>query len=94
MLILRIEHEVGDFETWKRAAFDSDPLGRESMGVRQHLVARSISDRNLVMIDLGFDSLERAEGMHAALRKLWQSPLARIGAPQARIVEAVDVREY
>ncbi len=94
MLILRIEHEVGDFDTWKRTAFDSDPLGRERMGVRRHVVARSITDRNLVMIDLEFDGLESAEDMHAALRKLWKNPLARIEGPQARIFAAVEVKEY
>jgi hypothetical protein len=94
MLILRIEHLVSDFDTWKRAAFDADPIGRGKMGVRRHQVARSISDPSRVMIDLEFDSLEHAERMHAALRELWQSPLARIGDPETQIMESVEVMEY
>jgi hypothetical protein len=94
MLILQIEHQVGDFDTWKRAAFDADPIGRARMGVRRHRLARSLTDPNRVMIELEFNSLDDAERMHAALRELWQNPLARIGDPEARIVEAVDVKDY
>ncbi|HEX6347988.1 MAG TPA: hypothetical protein VF160_01185 [Candidatus Dormibacteraeota bacterium] len=92
-MILHIEHEVGDFDTWKQTAFDSDPLDRERMGVRRYLVARSMTNRNFVLVDLEFDSLEDAEAMHAALRRLWQAPLARIGEPKAQIVEIVEVKE-
>ena len=31
MYILRIEHPVPDYDAWK-AAFDSDPIGRERSG--------------------------------------------------------------
>lgn len=92
-VILRIEHAVGDFDTWKRTAFDADPLGRERMGVLRHVVARSTGNRNLALVDLEFDSVESAEAMHTALRTLWQNPLASIGEPQARIVELVEVKE-
>ena len=92
-MILHIEHEVGDFDTWKQTAFDSDPLGRERMGVRRYRVTRSLTNRNLVLMDLEFDSVENAEDMHTALRRLWQAPLARIGEPTAQILEIVEVKE-
>lgn len=94
MPTLHIEHSVADFDTWKREAFDADPLGRSRSGVRSHRVARAADDPNQVMIELEFATLADAETMHAALRRLWQSPLARIGSPQARIMETVETREY
>jgi len=33
MHILRLEHPIRDFETWK-AAFDRDPVGRQQSDVR------------------------------------------------------------
>jgi hypothetical protein len=35
MHILRIEHPVPDYDSWK-AAFDSDPVGRERSAVRRY----------------------------------------------------------
>jgi hypothetical protein len=35
MYILRTEHPVPDYDGWKKA-FDSDPVGREKLGVRRH----------------------------------------------------------
>jgi len=94
MPILHIEHRVADFDTWKRNAFDADPIGRVRSGVRSHRVAQAAGDPNYVMIDLEFGTLPEAEAMHAALRNLWQNPLAQIGSPQARIMETVEAREY
>jgi hypothetical protein len=39
MYILRIEHPVPDYDTWK-ASFDSDPIGRERSGVRRYRILR------------------------------------------------------
>ena len=94
MHILRIEHPVPDFDAWKKA-FDSDPLGREQSGVRRYRVLRPIDDPNYVMIDLEFDSLSEAEAVSAALRDLWGRVQGKIvESPQARIVEAVESKEY
>ena len=91
MHILHVEHRVADFDTWKRDAFDADPVGRSRMRVRGHRIGREAGDPNFVTIDLEFDSREAAEAMHRALLALWDHPLARIGAPSARIVEVVEV---
>jgi hypothetical protein len=94
MPILQIEHQVGDFDTWKRNAFDADPLGRAKSGVRRHRVAQSASDPNYVLIELEFASMPEAEAMQAALKNLWRNPLAQIGSPTARIIETVEAKEY
>ena len=94
MPILHIEHRVGDFDSWKRTAFDADPLGRARSGVRRYRVFRSVDDPNFVMIELEFGTKSEAEAMHAALQTLWRNPLAQIGGPTARIMETVDESEY
>ncbi len=92
MYILRIEHPVPDFEAWKQA-FDSDPMGREPSGVRRYRVLRAVDDPNYVMIDLEFDSSSEAEALHTGLRNLW-SRVDVMENPPARIVEAVEIKEY
>jgi hypothetical protein len=84
MHILRIEHQIRDFDSWK-AAFDSDPVGRQQSGVRRHRVLRPIDDPNYVMIDLDFDSSSEAEAFLAALRRnVWSSREARQSCSAAR----------
>ncbi len=49
------------------------------------------------MIDLDFDGPRQAEAFLAAMREVWRSPHAAPalrGSPQARIVEAVESKEY
>lgn len=82
MHILRIEHQVPDFEAWK-AAFDGDPIGRERSGVRRYRILRATDDPSYVMIDLEFDSASEAEAAHAALRGLWER-VNVMHNPQAR----------
>jgi hypothetical protein len=64
--ILRVEHPVADYDAWK-AAFDSDPIGRERSGVRRYRIMRATDDPSHVMIDLEFDSLGEAEAVKVAL---------------------------
>ena len=94
MYILRIEHPVVNFEGWKKA-FDSDPVGREKMGVRRYRILRPIDDAKHVMIDLEFDSLGNAEALLAAMRVVWGRVTDDIILnPRARIVEILETREY
>jgi hypothetical protein len=94
MYILRIEHPVPDFDGWKKA-FDSDPVGREKSGVRRYQVLRPIDNANYVMIDLEFDTANQAEALLAAMRVVWGRVEGKIMMnPQARIVEAVETKEY
>ena len=66
MYILCIEHPVPDYEAWK-AAFDSDPIGRERSGVRRYRVLRATDDPNYVMLELEFDTFSEAEAFKASL---------------------------
>jgi hypothetical protein len=90
--ILRIEHPVPNYDAWKEA-FDSDPISRGQSGVRRYRILRPTDDPNYIMIDLEFDSASEAEAVHSALRELW-SRVGVMHSPQARIVEAVESREY
>lgn len=94
MVLLHIEHAVQNFDGWK-AAFDSDPVGRERSGVRCYRILRPVDDPNFAIIDLEFDSLSEAESLLAAMQQVWK----RVGGtliqdPQWRISEVVDTREY
>jgi hypothetical protein len=77
MYLLHIEHSVPDYAAWRRNGFDSDPLGRQKMGVKRHRVGRRTDDPNHVMIDLEFETAEAAEAMAAALRNMWVGAQAR-----------------
>jgi hypothetical protein len=93
--ILRIEHKVTDFDSWKKL-FDSDPLGRQKSGVRGHCILRSTDDPNYVMIDLEFDGLKEAENFRSSLRNLLDSEEARkiMQNHESQIVQQVETIEY
>jgi hypothetical protein len=88
MHVLRIEHGVRDFESWKKA-FDSDPVGREAGGVRSYRVLRAEDDPNYALIDLEFDDASAAESFLVSLRQLW-GRVEGLTEPRARIVEVVE----
>ena len=92
MHILRIEHAVSDFDTWKHT-FDSDPVGREESGVRAYRVLRAADDPNYALIDLDFDDQGAAEQFLAKLRELW-GRVDVMRDPTARIVEVVERGQY
>jgi hypothetical protein len=92
MYVLRIEHGVGDYDTWKKA-FASDPLGRKESGVRRHRILRAVDDPDHVMIDLEFERSEDAERMHAGLRDLWRR-VDVMRHPHGRIAEVVESEDY
>lgn len=90
MAILRIVHSVPAFDAWKHA-FDSDPMDRRGSGVRRYRVFQSVSDSNLVMIDLEFDNVARAESLLEKLRRLWSGPARDLMRdPQAWIVDEIE----
>jgi len=94
MYMLRIEHPVPNYDGWKQA-FDSDPVGRVKSGVRRYQILRPIDNPNHVMIDLEFDSRERAEALLAAMRVMWERVEGTIMMnPKAQIVEAMETKVY
>ena len=91
MPTLQIEHGVRDYESWK-AAFDSDPAGREEGGVRSYRILRPADDPRFVIVDLEFATIEEAEAFRRKLRQMWDDIDARLGleSPRARIVDVVE----
>jgi ribosomal protein L35AE/L33A len=90
MYQLHIEHIVPDFDNWKRA-FDSDPVNRKKMGVRNYRILRPVDNPNYVIIDLDFDSAQNAEALLAAMREVWKEVEGKIMMnPIVRISEIVQ----
>ena len=93
MVILQIEHPVLNFDAWKQA-FDSDPVNRKQSGVRYYRILRPIHNLNYAIIELEFDSIDKAEGLLAAMREVWSRVQGTlVESPQARIVRVLESRE-
>ena len=94
MYVLRIEHRVLNYGGWKQA-FDSDPVGREQLGVRRYQILHPTDDPNYVLIDLEFETEREAEGLLAAMRAVWGRLEGTVmWNPQARIVEVMETKAY
>jgi hypothetical protein len=96
-VVVRVEHPVPDYELWKREAFDRDPLGRASSGVRRHRVLRRGERPSRVAVELEFDDRASAEAFAAALRDMWGRARHRFEwreLPEAEIYELTEAREY
>jgi hypothetical protein len=93
MFILQIEHEVFNFEGWKKA-FESDPIDRKKAGVRRYNIFQRTDNANFVVIDLEFDNLNDAESTLASLKILWQNIAGKIMInPQIRILKLVESKD-
>jgi hypothetical protein len=94
MYKVQIEHPIRDFDAWK-VAFDRDPAGRQTSGVRRYDILRPVDDPNFVIIDLDFDTREVAEAFVTTIRGLWQRVEGTVmTSPRVRIVECVERHEY
>ena len=90
MPVVRIEHAVPNFETWKHA-FDRDPADRKGSGVRRYQILRPKDDPNYVMVDLDFDSVSEAEVFLHKMEQIWGGPgKAVMQNPRARITDRVE----
>jgi hypothetical protein len=91
MPVLQIEHEVRDYDAWKRA-FDRDPVGRAQGGVRGYRVMRAADDPNFVVIELEFGRQDEAEAFRARLEQLWGRVTDELGLARqrTRILEEVE----
>jgi len=94
---LRVELQVRDYDLW-RGAFEQDAGGRAQAGMRRYRIFRPTDDPKCVMLDADFDTAQEAEGFLDIMRKhVWPDPEkapAKVGAPQTRIVEMVESKEY
>jgi len=97
-VVVRVEHPVPDYETWKREGFDRDPLGRGRSGVHRHRVLRRGDAPSLVAVELEFANRAAAESFATALHDMWDGVRDRFewhdGLPEAQIFELTDVHEY
>ena len=94
MTILQIEHQVPNYDGWKKA-FDSDPIDRKKSGVKRYRVYRQTDDPNYVVIDLEFDDHNNAEEALNALKDLWSKVEGTVMVnPKTRILDVVDFKEY
>ena len=87
----QIDHRVASYAQWKQA-FDSDPLGRASGGVRSYRLARLADDPNHVIVDLEFETVAEAAAFGERLRAMWSDAGPRLGleSPTARVLETVE----
>ena len=95
MPTLQIEHAVRDYGAWK-AAFDSDPVGREQGGVASYRIYQPLDDPNYVIVDLEFDTSTEADAFRLALRELWERMAAQglVSDWRERLLETVETHEY
>jgi hypothetical protein len=94
MTILQIEHQVPNYDGWKKA-FDSDPIDRKKSGVKRYRVYRPTEDSNYVIIDLEFDDFNSAQMALNALKNLWNKVEGTVMVnPKTRLLDVVDSKEY
>jgi hypothetical protein len=91
MTTIHIQHRVADYAAWKKS-FDSDPLGRAKNGVTRHTVYRPLDRPDEIVVQLEFDSLDRAERFLAALKTMWQRVGMQIGLRRVRRRAGAAVR--
>ena len=97
MYIIHIEHSVPNFDAWKKEGFDNDPLDRMGSGVTFYRIFQPVDNSIYVMIDLGFDSREKAESMLQRLKVMWGNVSERFGwteSPKATISKMVEEKQY
>jgi len=94
MVTLHIEHPVTDLGTWLRA-FSAFEEARQKAGVLAHRVRRAVDDDRYIVVDLTFETAERAAAFRTFLEAtIWPSrdaSPALAGAPVTRILADVDL---
>jgi len=94
MIILQIEHQVPDYEGWKKG-FDADPIGRANSGVKEYRICRSAEDPNYIIIDLVFDKIESAQSTLQSLQALWSKVQDVVVVnPKSRVMEIIEIKKY
>lgn len=97
MTTVQVQHEVKDFDAWKRA-FDRDPLRRGRGGVVRHVMYRAVGKPTFVLVQLEFTKREDADAYLMELERMLPTVDAAIGfgpePPKAWILEEVEARTY
>lgn len=93
MYILQIEHEVPNYDGWKKA-FDSDPINRKQSGVKSYRIYRPIANANLVIVELDFENIDQLNTTLQALQNLWNKVQGTVIAKaKTKILEIVESKE-
>lgn len=91
MYTLSIEHAISDFATWKQA-FDRFAGARAQAGVLSDRIRRPVDDRTYLVIELDFETEDRAQAFRDFLTAVvWSNPEASpalAGTPTTRVLEA------
>jgi hypothetical protein len=95
MATLHIEHAITDLAVWL-GAFGRFEEARRKAGVRAERIFQPAGDDHYIYVQLDFDSIEQAAAFRRFLETdVWASAEASPGldgAPQARVLVAVDRR--
>jgi hypothetical protein len=93
MVVLQIEHEVMNFEGWKKA-FENNPIDRKKAGVLHYRIYQRMDNPKWVIIDLAFDNVKQAEDMLVDLWTLWKRVDGKIMVnPETRILNLVETKD-
>lgn len=93
MYILQIEHEVPNYDGWKKA-FDSDPINRKQSGVKSYRIYRPKDNAGLVIVELDFEYMDQLETTLQALQNLWNKVEGTVIAKaKTKILEIVESKE-
>ena len=94
MATLHIEHAISDFGTWSRAFSAAAPF-RDAAGVRATRVSQPEDDPCYVVVQLDFDTPDKAKEFRSFLdTNIWavrENSPALVGAPRTMILESVIV---
>jgi hypothetical protein len=97
MTTLRIEHPISDFQVWK-TAFDGFAEARANAGVLSFMIRQPVDDSQYLMLDLEFDTADRAEAFAQFPKEhVWSSAVASpglAGTPQTRILDLVPSQDH
>ena len=93
MPTLQIEHEVPNYEGWKKA-FDSNPINRKQSGVKKYRIYKPLNDAKLVIVELDFDNMNDLDKALGALQNLWSKVQGTVMTnPKTKILEIVESKE-
>ena len=92
MVTLHIEHPINDLKIWL-TAFGKFAEARQKGGVRAYRIYQPVDDDKYILIDLDFDTIEKAEGFKSFLElNVWSSQATSpglTGNPQTRVLVGV-----
>jgi len=94
MATLHIQHPITDFETWT-TAFNRFGEVRRNAGVQAQRIQRPVDNEKYVVIDLDFETVDKAQTFLGFLRStIWtnsaNSP-GLAGTPEALVLEPAYV---